>query len=171
MVLLCKLKYLNLFNDGNNWQGIVELLMLLKFICKYEKYCGGGMSGVVDVDLGFDDSVLDIEFFIGGIELLLFKQMGKVMVDGVQLCFIGFIQCDDIGEVQVVEFVVCGCYKEVDFGEWKMGESNIIKVISINSYVKLIINGEVFYEVDFINMVEIVNGVDLMEVYCNVFGF
>lgn len=87
MALPRKLKHLNLFNDGNNWQGIVESLTLPKFTRKYEKYRGGGMPGAVDVDLGLDDSALDTEFSIGGTELLLFKQMGKATVDGIQLRF------------------------------------------------------------------------------------
>ena len=53
-----------------------------------------------------------------------------------------------------------GRHKEVDSGEWKTGESNTTKVTSTNSYAKLTINGEVLYEVDLINMVEIVDGVD-----------
>lgn len=88
MALPRKLKHLNLFNDGNNWQGIVESLTLPKFTRKYEKYRGGGMPGAVDVDLGLDDSALDTEFSIGGTELLLFKQMGKATVDGIQLRFL-----------------------------------------------------------------------------------
>jgi P2 family phage contractile tail tube protein len=55
MALPRKLKHLNLFNDGNNWQGIVESLTLPKFTRKFEKYRGGGMPGAVDVDLGLDD--------------------------------------------------------------------------------------------------------------------
>lgn len=136
MALPRKLKHLNLFNDGNNWQGIVESLTLPKFTRKYEKYRGGGMPGAVDVDLGLDDSALDTEFSIGGTELLLFKQMGKATVDGIQLRFTGSIQRDDTGEVQAVELVVRGRHKEVDSGEWKTGESNTTKVTSTNSYAK-----------------------------------
>ncbi len=66
------------------------------------------MPGAVDVDLGFDDSALDTEFSIGGTELLLFKQMGKFTVDGIQLRFTGSIQRDDTGEAQAVELVVRG---------------------------------------------------------------
>lgn len=74
------------------------------------------------------------------------------------------------GEVQAVELVVRGRHKEVDSGEWKTGESNTTKVTSTNSYAKLTINGEVLYEVDLINMVEIVDGVDLMEAHRNALG-
>ena len=41
MALPRKLKHLNLFNDGNNWQGIIESLTLPKFTRKFEKYRGG----------------------------------------------------------------------------------------------------------------------------------
>ena len=163
MALPRKLKHLNLFNDGNNWQGIVESLTLPKFTRKFEKYRGGGMPGAVDIDLGLDDGALDTEFSIGGTELLLFKQMGAATVDGIQLRFTGSIQRDDTGEVQAVELVVRGRHKELDSGEWKTGESNTTKVSSTNSYAKLTINGEVLYEVDLVNMVEIVGGTDLME--------
>ncbi|CAM3707534.1 phage major tail tube protein FII [Salmonella bongori] len=63
-----------------------------------------------------------------------------------------------------------GRHKEVDSGEWKTGESSSTKVSSINSYAKLTINGEVLYEVDLVNMVEIVGGVDLMEEHRNALG-
>lgn len=126
MALPRKLKHLNLFNDGNNWQGIVESLTLPKFTRKFEKYRGGGMPGAVDVDMGLDDGALDTEFSIGGTELLLFKQMGAATVDGIQLRFTGSIQRDDTGEV--------------------------------------------LYEVDVVNMIEIVDGVDLMEAHRNALG-
>lgn len=170
MALPRKLKHLNLFNDGNNWQGIVESLTLPKFTRKFEKYRGGGMAGAVDVDMGLDDGALDTEFSIGGMESLIFKQLAKTTADGVQLRFTASIQRDDTGEVQAVELVVRGRHKEIDSGELKTGESNSTKVSSTNSYAKLTINGEVLYEVDTINMVEIVDGVDLMEAHRRAIG-
>ncbi|MEG0100476.1 MAG: phage major tail tube protein [Citrobacter sp.] len=69
-----------------------------------------------------------------------------------------------------VTVVVRGRHKEVDSGEWKTGESSTTKVSSTNSYAKLTINGEVLYEVDLVNMIEIVDGVDLMEAHRNALG-
>lgn len=141
MALPRKLKHLNLFNDGNNWQGIVEFLTLPKFTRKYEKYRSSGMLGAVDVNPGLDDGSLDTEFSIGGTELLLFKQMGEATVDDIQLRFTGSIQRDDTGKVQVVELMVRGRHKEVDSGEWKTSESNTTKMTSTNSCANLTING------------------------------
>ena len=128
------------------------------------------MAGAVDVDMGLDDGALDTEFSIGGMESLLVKQLAKTTTDGVQLRFTASIQRDDTGEVQAVELVVRGRHKEIDSGELKTGESNSTKVSSTNSYAKLTINGEVLYEVDTINMVENVDGVDLMEVHRRAIG-
>ena len=58
----------------------------------------------------------------------------------------------------------------MDSGEWKTGESNSTKVSSTNTYAKLTINNEVLYEVDVINMVEIVDGVDLLEEHRSAIG-
>lgn len=165
MALPKKLKYLNLFNDSNSYIGLVESLTLPKFTQKFEKYRGGGMPGAVDINLGLDDGALDTEFTVGGMEAQLFKQMSVTTVDGVQLRFSESIQRDDTGEVQAVELVVRGRHKELDSGEHKQGDSSTTKVSSTNSYAKLTINGEVIYEVDLVNMVWIVNGVDMLEAH------
>lgn len=170
MALPRKLKHLNLFNAGDNWQGLIESVTLPKVTRKFEKYRGGGMAGAVDIDMGLDDGALDTEFTCGGVEAKLFKQMGTLTVDGVQLRFTGSIQRDDTGEVQAVELVVRGRHKELDSGEWKTGESSTTKVSGTNSYAKLTINGEVLYEIDQVNMVHIVDGVDLMEAHRNALG-
>jgi len=170
MALPRKLKHLNLFNAGNNWQGLIESVTLPKITRKFEKYRGGGMAGAVDIDMGLDDGALDTEFTCGGVEAQLFKQMGTLTVDGVQLRFTGSIQRDDTGEVQAVELVVRGRHKELDSGEWKTGESSTTKVSGTNSYAKLTINGEVLYEIDLVNIVHIVDGTDLMEAHRNALG-
>lgn len=170
MALPRKLKHLNLFNAGNNWQGLVESLTLPKVTRKFEKYRGGGMAGAVDIDMGLDDGALDTEFTIGGTESLLFKQLGTATVDGIQLRFTGSTQRDDTGEIQAVELVVRGRHKELDSGEWKPGESSTTKVSGTNSYAKLTINGEVLYEIDLVNMIHIVDGTDLMEEHRNALG-
>ncbi|GEM_PF-4774561 len=50
------------------------------------------------------------------------------------------------------------------------GESSTTKVSGTNSYAKLTINGEVLYECDLVNMIEIVGGTDLMEAHRNALG-
>jgi P2 family phage contractile tail tube protein len=60
MALPKKLKYLNLFNDGFNYMGIVSSLTLPKLTRKLEKYRGGGMNGAAPIDMGLDDDALSV---------------------------------------------------------------------------------------------------------------
>lgn len=170
MALPRKLKHLNLFNDGNNWQGIVESLTLPKFTRKYEKYRGGGMPGQWMWIWGLMTVRWTQNFPLVVLNCCCLSRWAKPRWMASSCALPTSIQRDDTGEVQAVELVVRGRHKEVDSGEWKTGESNTTKVTSTNSYAKLTINGEVLYEVDLINMVEIVDGVDLMEAHRNALG-
>ena len=67
MALPRKLKYLNMFNDGLSYMGVVESVTLPKLTRKLEKYRGGGMPGSVSIDLGLDDDALSCEWTLGGL--------------------------------------------------------------------------------------------------------
>ena len=170
MALPRKLKHLNIFNAGNNWMGIAESVTMPKFTRKLENYRGGGMPGSVGIDLGLDDGALDTEMTIGGTEALLFKQMGKATVDGVQLRFTGSIQRDDTGEIIAVEVVMRGRHKEIDGGENKQGENTSTKLSTVCTYYRLTIDGSDVIEIDTVNMVEKVNGVDRLEQHRRAIG-
>ena len=144
MALPKKLKYLNLFNDGNSYLGLVSSLTLPKLTRKLENYRGGGMSGSVAVDFGLDELVL--------------QQWGSV--SDIPLRFAGSLQRDDTGDVSAVEVMMRGRHKEFDFGEYKQGEDTETKVTTQCTYFKLTIDGKQLIEIDTVNMVEIVNGVD-----------
>src|SRR5476649_1322045 len=74
MALPKKLKYLNLFNDGHHYLGVVSSLTLPKLTRKLENYRGGGMSGAASVDFGLDDDALTLEWTIGGMDELVLQQ-------------------------------------------------------------------------------------------------
>ncbi|MBJ3480426.1 phage major tail tube protein, partial [Salmonella enterica subsp. enterica serovar Typhimurium] len=164
MAMPRKLKLMNVFLNGYSYQGVAKSVTLPKLTRKLENYRGAGMNGSAPVDLGLDDDALSMEWSLGGFpDSVIWELYAATGVDAVPIRFAGSYQRDDTGEVQAVELVVRGRHKEVDSGEWKTGESSSTKVSSTNSYAKLTINGEVLYEVDLVNMVEIVGGVDLME--------
>lgn len=160
MALPRKLKFLNLFNDANNYQGVVEEITLPKLTRKLEQYRGGGMNGSAGVDLGIDDGALDAEITLGGIEAQLYKQWGIAKVGGVLLRFVGSFQRDDTGEIVAVEVVMRGRFSEFDFGNYKQGDNTQTKLSAKNTYYKLTMDGAVLLEIDVVNMIEIVDGVD-----------
>ncbi|QZQ51982.1 phage major tail tube protein [Erwinia persicina] len=160
MALPRKLKGLNLFNDSNSYQGVVTAVTLPKLSRKLDTYRGGGMNGAGFIDNGLDDDALDMEWTIGGVDDLVLSQWGG---SAVPLRFTGSYQRDDTEEEIAVEIEVRGRHQAFDFGEAKQGEDTETKITTKNTYFKLTWNGKELIEIDTVNMVEKVNGVDRLE--------
>jgi P2 family phage contractile tail tube protein len=164
MALPRKLKYLNLFNDGLSYMGVVSSVTLPKLTRKLENYRGGGMNGAAPVDMGLDDDALSIEWTIGGLpDDQLWAQYAASSSTAVPLRFCGSYQRDDTGEITAVEIVLRGRHKEFDFGDQKQGEDTETKISTQCTYFKLTVDGKERIEVDTVNMIERVNGVDMLE--------
>ncbi|WP_337263321.1 MULTISPECIES: phage major tail tube protein [unclassified Serratia (in: enterobacteria)] len=157
-----KLKLFNYYLNGNSYLGQVEEVTLPKFTVKTEDYQGGGMIGSVAVDLGFEAGALDMEVTMGGITFELMSQYGIPNADGMQSRFAGSYQAEDSGDAIPVEIQTRGRFVEIDTGNAKQGENTQHKYSLKNTYCKLTHNGAVLFELDIINMVYIVNGVDRM---------
>ncbi|MDO6525431.1 phage major tail tube protein [Motilimonas sp. 1_MG-2023] len=170
MALPRKLKHLNVFIDGDNWVGVAESYTPAKLTRKFEKYRGAGMPGAADIDMGLDDEALATSFVFGGYEAALLRKMSEEKVDGVMLRFAGSYQRDDTGEVIAVEIVQRGRFTERDAGEQKTAESTQVTMNMTNVYYKETVDGENLVEVDVVNMVEIVNGKDMMAAHRRAIG-
>ncbi|SCX53036.1 phage major tail tube protein [Variovorax sp. EL159] len=154
------LKNFIVFNDGTGYLGEVPEATPPKLSRKMEEYRAGGMNGPISIDLGME--ALEFEWTAAGYMSSLLTQWGAPTHDAVLLRFAGAIQSDDTGEVQALEIVMRGRHKEIDSGNAKPGEKTEIKVKSALSYYKLSINGEVIMEIDFVNFIEVIGGVDRM---------
>ncbi|MNZ98291.1 Phage tail tube protein FII [compost metagenome] len=78
------------------------------------------------------------------------------------LRFNGAYQQDDSAAVSAVDVVVRGRHEEIDFGESKPGEDTEHKITTTCSYYKLTIDGQVLVEIDLLNFIEIIDGVDML---------
>ncbi|MDH2898855.1 MULTISPECIES: phage major tail tube protein [Rahnella] len=164
MALPRKLKYLNLFNDGLSYMGVVQSVTLPKLTRKLENYRGGGMNGSAPVDFGLDDDALTVEWSMGGLpDETLWAQYAAAGAADVPLRFAGSFQRDDTGDTSAVEIVMRGRHKEIDTGDMKQGEDTESKITTQCTYYKLVIDGNTLIEIDTVNMVEIVNGTDMLE--------
>ena len=76
---------------------------------------------------------------------------------------LGSYQRDDTGETVAVEGVMRGRQKEIDTGEGKQGEDTESKISVVCTYFRLTMDGKELVEIDTINMIEKVNGVDRLE--------
>lgn len=163
MAMPRKLKNLNLFNDGNSYLGLVKSLTLPSLGRKMEAYRGGGMNGPVKADLGMSDDGIQFEWKTGGLDLISLRQFGAVNASSVALRFSGPYQQDDTGEVSNVEVVVRGRHETIEMGDAQPGEDTEHSMTTTCSYYKLTVDGEEIIEIDLLNFVEKVNGVDMLE--------
>lgn len=168
MCLPSKLKNFRLYNDGNNYQGIVAEVTQPKIALQMEEWRGGGMLGPVKIDMGLQ--AMEAEFTNGGLVKQVMRQFGATSVDGVLLRLVGAYQSDDNGNVDQVELVMRGRLEELDMGNAKAGEDTEHKVKVPLAYYKIAINGRTEIEIDMLNSVFIVDGVDRYSEIRNALG-
>lgn len=162
MALPKKLKYMNLFNEGESYLGQCGSVTLPTLTRKLEAWRGAGMDGTAKVDLGMGDD-LDLEWTLGGIDATVIKQYGVTQANGVMLRFAGSYQQDDTGDTIPVEVVTRGRHEEIDMGEAKPGEDTEHKIKTALTYYKLSVDGEEVIEIDTLAMIFMVDGKDMME--------
>lgn len=158
MALPRKLKNFNVFKDGINFLGIVPELTLPKLSRKMEEFRAGGMDGPVDSDMGGE--LLTLDYTTGGIVKSALEDFGATSATASALRFAGAYQRDDTGDTDAVEVVVLGRPKEIDMGTAKPGEDTQHKFTMTCSYYRLSINGVVIIEIDRLNFIFNVGGVD-----------
>lgn len=167
MALPRKLKNFNLLLDGESYAGLASEVVLPKLTRKTEEYRGGGMNGPVEADMGLE--ALSMEFTVG-MDVRVYRQFGLSKVDGALMRFVGAWQREDSDQVSAVEVVARGRYREIDPGTAKAGEDAPLKVIAGLSYYKLTVDGTVEVEIDLMNFVETIGGVDRLEAQRNALG-
>jgi len=160
MALPRKLKNMNLFNDGNSYLGLSKNVTLPVLGRKMEAYRGGGMNGPVKIDHGMSDDGIQLEWTLGGLDVIVLRQYGIPRADGVLLRWAGAYQQDDTAEGVAVEVVVRGRHEEIDMGDAESGEDTEHSITTTCSYYKLTVNGVTEIEIDILNMVEMVGGDD-----------
>lgn len=158
MALPRKLKNMNLFNDGLSYLGQVTEVVPPKLSRAMEDYRAGGMNAPIKVDNGQEG--MEIEATCGGFMRDVFLQFGLGTHNSTMLRFAGAYQRDDTGDVDSVELVVRGRVTEIDQGNAKVGGDSEFKWKMAVSYYLLLINGVPIVEIDVVNMIEVVGGVD-----------
>lgn len=154
------LKNFNAFMDGVSYAGVAQEVALPKLARKTEKMRAGGMNGEVSIDLGQEP--LEAEVTFGGHVADVYKTYGKSKADAVLLRFAGAYGNDQTGNTDAVEVVMRGRSTEIDPGKGKAGDKTELKVKLALTYYKLVSNGTTLIEIDLLNFVEIINGVDML---------
>jgi P2 family phage contractile tail tube protein len=147
----------NMFVGGNSLQGDVPSLNLPKLSVKVEEYRAGGMDAPIDMDMGLEK--MEASFTTNGVRREVLKHFGAFDQTGFSASFRGAFKGQK-GATKAVVATLRGGLREVDPGEWKPGEKAEFKYAVSVTYYKLEIDGRVMFEIDPLNCVRVIDGVD-----------
>ena len=102
---------------------------------------------------------LEASFTTNGVRREVLKYFGWPIRPAFNASFRGAFKGQK-GAVKAVVATLRGGLKEVDPGDWKPGEKAEIKYAVAVTYYKLEIDGRVMFEIDPLNCVRVIDGVD-----------
>lgn len=151
------LKNFSLFVDGRGLAGTVSTLTLPTLTTKMEEFRGGGMDAPVEIDMGME--ALETSFELFDYDENVLSLYGLADGAATQVTARGALRRD--GEEAVAMIVnMTGVIKEMDPGDWQSGEQTTMTCTMALRYLKVTIGGREVIEVDKVNMIRRVNGVD-----------
>lgn len=159
MGLPSKLKDMDIFADGNSWRGKTGEVTLPVIKAKTEAWRGGGMLGEVDIRMGLEK--LEMEVKVGGFAAEAISLLAGVGVGGAMMRFLGAYQEDILGGILRVELVTRGAAVEYNPGSAKPAGNTEEAIKLTLSYYKMLVNDRTRIEIDIMNNIYIVDGVDL----------
>lgn len=154
-----KLKAMALFVDGQHYAGECTEVTPPTLERETEDYRAGGMNGPVKLDMGGSELTMTLKM-AGHVAAMVAQYGGSL--SGTQLRLVQAVQADDAEAVQGVELVARGRMTKFDPGTAKVGELTEHEYEFALTYIKWVDNGTTQVEVDYVNMIENVGGVDRM---------
>lgn len=152
-----KLKTMTVRHNGDDYFGEVSEVTIPTVARKFEGY-RGSFDSELPIDMGGEP--ITFEWKMGGIKPAIYRGFGISAMDGEMLRFIGFYQEDGNGSAKTVEITVRGRHQEIAPGTGKAGEDTEESIKTACVYYKLTVDGSDLIEIDVLNHVFIVGGVD-----------
>lgn len=163
MALPHTLRMFNVFVNGNSFVDQALELKLPKIAMKTEEYTGAGMLGPVKLLKAIE--AMEVEHTYNGPIREIVADFGAEKHDASLLRFMGSYSEEGTGTDQAVEIIVRGRHNEFDQGDAKSGENGNWKVKSDLTYYKQIVDGEEWLEIDVVNKIFRVMGVDRLSAH------
>lgn len=145
--------------DGRSFVGECESITLPKLSTKKQAYAAGGLSAEVDVPMGLFEK-LEASFSFNTMNPNHLNMIGITLGNQINVSARGSLHSNDGTQIPI-KVSLRGAVTELDDGEWKTGELTKPK-LSMGSitYYRKEINGKVIHEIDVLNGLAVINGVD-----------
>ncbi|GHE88236.1 phage major tail tube protein [Aliiroseovarius zhejiangensis] len=151
------LKYLNLFVDGRGHAGQIEEYSPPDLTVSTEEHRAGGMDAPIDIDMGLEK--LTCSFVLTGYDRATIEMWGLKAGSGVPLTVKGSLESYD-GTTTAVTHTMRGKITQLSRGTWGSGNKPSLTVTATLDYYRETHGGTVTTEIDAINMVRVIGGVD-----------
>lgn len=151
------LKNFNLFIDGVSYAGKADEVVPPKLTLKTEEHRGAGMHAPANLEMGME--ALEMEMTLADRAVEVLKLAGKFGIDSANILLRSAWQ-DDGGDTGTCLIEVRGRINGFDAGTWKPGDKSQNKFTVQPVYYRLNHDGKDIHEIDVINGIFIVDGVD-----------
>lgn len=152
------LKNFNTFVNGRGKAGVVEKIELPELDFTQEAYRAGGMDAETEVDMG--QKAMTAKFTFCDIEPADLSLVGIINGNSVRTTSRGAYVRDSDGTTVAVVCELAGKFKKVSMEGWESGKkANQDYEMAVN-YYRLNVAGQDIVEIDVINMVRRIGGVD-----------
>lgn len=151
------LKNFNLYVDGRGFAGNVETAQLPNLALVIEDFRAGGLDSPIPLDMGMEP--MEASFTLSQFSKETLALWGVGETADVPLTFRGALESQD-GTVRAVVVNIRGRVTAVNPSEWAAGSKANIAFTVRALYYKYTQDGTVVHEIDVVNMVRKINGVD-----------
>lgn len=147
-------KAFNLYIDGDGYAGRADSITLPALTFVKEDHRAGGMDAPKGIELGMEKLVLSMV-----VSDLDPRILGRLGVDGLPLVARGSVQ-EQGQEAEAVNITMRGDFSSLEFGNWKPGTKTALTITADLDYFRYRQNDVEYAEIDVVNMVRSIFGVD-----------
>lgn len=152
-------KNLNLFVDGRGYAGQIEEFNAPKLALKTEEFRAGGMNVPIELTMGMEK--METDFSLVSYDRDLLSLFG--VTEGALVPFVAREALESFdGTITAVVHTMRGKIKEIDPGTSKAGDKPSLKISMALVYYKLQHGDKVVQEIDAENMIQTINGNDVL---------
>ncbi len=159
MAVPLNLKNFHVSIDGRGMLGVATEVELPKIVVKSEEFRGGGMDTPIELDMGIE--LLTAKIKLGEYNADVLGQIGLMGFDGIDCTVRGSLRREALATTPV-ECRMRGRWKELELGTWKAGDMAEPAWELTLSYFRYIQNKVELIEIDCVNMIRRIGGVDQM---------
>ena len=159
MVARYILKAVSAFVDGKGYAGDVMDFTPPKLTRVTEDFRGGAMAGAIQIGQGIE--ALTASLTLTGYDPDVLALWGVAVGKEFPIQARGYLESQD-GTKTAVVHEMRGTITEEDPGTWQPGQGAPLKITMNLTYYKLTHGDRVLHEIDLINTIHIVDGVDQM---------